>query len=835
MSNDPPSISLPSSRGGNTLGSNKLVSPQLTQQQLREQRLARFGGEGGGDNDNVNNSLQSQAQAQPHSIKLLPTNSPSHLPMTTTMTTNASANNEKQKLANNDNAATSEIIKQDPEEEKEEKEKELSTGNAFGRSASSTADLNEDEGLQAALALSLGLPMDVEDDDQNNDVIMSNDEPNNPASAIASADGGKIIRNDPQYFSGRVRTWYETASPCNNLAFHHCMWDAGVTTGNDKKRWISQGIRFKEEYDDNKSARTSSLLTAIISSPAVWSLTQQHGGPCGVLAAIQAEFLRILLFGPRMVHPLSFLSIDIPTHLTNQFTTAPPDMSRQKMRQTLALSMGIILARCSLMSEANLDDNNTTTENNDNQTAFLPCPEPIVRLVLPKHELWDTTTCLEWQHLEPWDRHDEVEGPSNNLFTYTISVNYNTSTTGETALKRQKRSVQDGYESGSDNDLDHLCTELAHATAQFLLETNSLNWFQRPGGVLLMVMSMVFSRGIPKMKSDMDDQTAKLTSNFGHCSQELINLLLTGQAVSNVFDYTLRPSGELICRGIQSRPAIGYMTQLEAMRYLEVGAFYKTPRFPIWVIGSTSHFTVMFSDAAALKESASDILLERVRRAFKRMDGAAAENGFIQTIQLGDFLQKVGLQNIPEQGVQTLAALIEVNGAGIILWEDLWKRTSRLLTGASLESILDTDKEIPSLSNSSTIVSANPALETRNIDAPLTDEELARKLQAEWNGETVDLTGTSPLPTPKTTSPTITNAETFGPTFQLFHYNGLRGGTFKPFRVTRLCADEAIGASVSLGGSDQASHSGGGLQEILRTKWPACKINWITGSSPSID
>ena len=231
-----------------------------------------------------------------------------------------------------------------------------------------------------------------------------------------------------------------------------------------------------------------------------------------------------------MVHPLSFLSIDIPTHLTNQFTTAPPDMSRQKMRQTLALSMGIILARCSLMSGANLDDNNTTTENNDNQTAFLPCPEPIVRLVLPKHELWDTTTCLEWQHLEPWDRHDEVEGPSNNLFTYTISVNYNTSTTGETALKRQKRSVQDGYESGSDNDLDHLCTELAHATAQFLLETNSLNWFQRPGGVLLMVMSMVFSRGIPKMKSDMDDQTAKLTSNFGHCSQELINLLLTGQA-----------------------------------------------------------------------------------------------------------------------------------------------------------------------------------------------------------------------------------------------------------------------------------------------------------------
>ena len=100
---------------------------------------------------------------------------------------------------------------------------------------------------------------------------------------------------------------------------------------------------------------------------------------------------------------------------------------------------------------------------------------------------------------------------------------------------RQKRSGYNGEAfdnegNSSDNDLAHICAELAHATAQFLLETNSLNWFQRPGGVLLMVMSITASRGIPKTQGDMDDMTAKLTSNFGHCSQELINLLLTGQA-----------------------------------------------------------------------------------------------------------------------------------------------------------------------------------------------------------------------------------------------------------------------------------------------------------------
>jgi hypothetical protein len=45
-----------------------------------------------------------------------------------------------------------------------------------------------------------------------------------------------------------------------------------------------------------------------------------------------------------------------------------------------------------------------------------------------------------------------------------------------------------------------------------------------------MVLTLAMSRGIPNVQGDMDDPTAKLTSNFGHCSQELINLLLTGQA-----------------------------------------------------------------------------------------------------------------------------------------------------------------------------------------------------------------------------------------------------------------------------------------------------------------
>ena len=330
----------------------------------------------------------------------------------------------------------------------------------------------------------------------------------------------------------------------------------------------------------------------------------------------------------------------------------------------------------------------------------------------------------------------------------------------------------------------------------------------------------------------------------------------------------MRPSGELICRGIQARPAIGYLSQLESMRYLEVGGYYKTPQFPIWVIGSTSHFTVLFGDASCLKESASDVLLEKVRRAFKRID--ENETGFIQTQQLQQFLNLVGLtpKTVSENAIPTLAATMEVHGAGIILWEDLWKRTSRLLTGASLETVLAWNGESDTMNASSVTSTAivpvpdplpvassgTDSLQGLSVlEDHLSDEELARRLQAEWNGEVIPAPAPPPPPPPaanpqvptQQSQPTASAGQTekYGNTFQLYHYNGLRGGNLKPFRVTRLSADEAIGASVPLGGNNHSNNhnmmmgggAGGDLEDVLRSKWPSCKIDWINGSPPSID
>eukprot|EP00546_Thalassionema_frauenfeldii_P004377 CAMPEP_0178913482 /NCGR_PEP_ID=MMETSP0786-20121207/10866_1 /TAXON_ID=186022 /ORGANISM="Thalassionema frauenfeldii, Strain CCMP 1798" /LENGTH=370 /DNA_ID=CAMNT_0020586227 /DNA_START=99 /DNA_END=1211 /DNA_ORIENTATION=- len=370
----------------------------------------------------------------------------------------------------------------------------------------------------------------------------------------------------------------------------------------------------------------------------------------------------------------------------------------------------------------------------------------------------------------------------------------------------------------------------------------------------------------------------------------------------------MTPSGSFTCRGIQRRPAVGYLTQLEALRYCEVGGFYKNPRFPIWVVGSTSHFTVLFGDFSCLKESKSDELLERCRRAFKEVDGV--ENGFISRIDLPRVYEILQLDVGGEHAIQTLAASLEVSGADIILWDDFWKATSRLAMGASLQTVLeeqgDSNNAPPKLIQGSVEgmldLKANPLASAATVEsdeemakrlaaewgggevvsgparaaspaAGMSDEEYARKLQAELDAElsgtasVVAVSGSPPrdddISTQQGTSPgdpeskeedqklvaTLKNDandtsnnpvdtkpadfEKFGDSFPVYHYNGLRGGTLTPFRVTRLSAEEAVGSSIALGG--QAAGGGGDLEDVIRTKWPSCMIDWLGNSPPYID
>jgi hypothetical protein len=138
---------------------------------------------------------------------------------------------------------------------------------------------------------------------------------------------------------------------------------------------------------------------------------------------------------------------------------------------------------------------------------------------------------------------------------------------------------------------------------------SSFDMYASEAGIILFTYSLLLTRGLWKIREDMDDSSACLTCEYGHCTQELLNLLLTSRATSQVFDGE-KPMGDsgLVFKGVfrtcasthcipnaarshtlvfryAERPHTGYLSYLEALRYLEVGSYYKTPLDPIWVIG----------------------------------------------------------------------------------------------------------------------------------------------------------------------------------------------------------------------------------------------------------
>jgi hypothetical protein len=84
------------------------------------------------------------------------------------------------------------------------------------------------------------------------------------------------------------------------------------------------------------------------------------------------------------------------------------------------------------------------------------------------------------------------------------------------------------------------------------------------------------------------------------------------------------------------------------------------------------------------------------------------------------------------------------------------------------------------------------------------------------------------------TEPPKLQFEEYGDKFSLYHYNGLRGGTLTTFRITRLSPEEAVGASIALN-KGNASDGSGDLEDVVRTKWPSCMVDWAGKKPPFID
>ena len=518
--------------------------------------------------------------------------------------------------------------------------------------------------------------------------------------------------------------------------FRVVMWNS-TCSSQDIKRWYLQGIEAINPGGQGWKG---------------WGLKQSFGGPCGVLGGVMSEFVRGLVFD-------MILGNEGKKFMVNTLQADSSEiMPIEVYERGVAHAIGVILSRAA-----------TYGRGRDGGGGGV-----VVRLVLK-----DRTKDEQRDYNDDATNHQEEDA---DKFVYEI----NDGSSGGDMHDRVAKFLLEEYESGSSS-----------------LFKKPLDQFKYPGGVVLLCQSLLATRTTQFIKEDMDypPPDCTMTAQFGHCSQELINLLLTGACTSNVFDGVMDMGGGLLMKGIMERSCVGYLTQIEAMRYVQVGSYFKSPACPIWLVGSQSHFSILISlTMDPIRESESDLLLERCRRAFRKVDNEGA--GFIQMTSLSEVLELLDLTQKVGEGLPSLAQDLEECDVGIILWEKFWKKISRLMTGASLSSVLD-----------AAVVSV-PPLDSATSLTP----------------------GASPNP------PDGGNfeVEKFADTFTLYHYNGLRGGTVAEFRVTRLSPEDAVGASVALDAVD--GHAGGGqhnsqrgLEEVARTRWPSAKFDWDGKPPPSID
>ena len=557
------------------------------------------------------------------------------------------------------------------------------------------------------------------------------------------------------------------------------MWPASATV-DDLKRWSNQGFVWS-----NYSSRRFGLL-------------QSQGGPCGVLAAIQAFLIKTLLF-----------------------------RGEGDARKGISKEMWTKIGADKL-------------DNDARECALMESLTHIVRSCRSNESAQNMKLVTLTDESVPWT---PASAPGSlRVLTFTTTKEY------QEALLR--------------------CAKAYHGKS----------------GVILFVFSVVLTRGIDEMRADMDEPM-QLTATHGHCTQELLNLMLTGRATSQVFD-GIKPVGEtgLVLRGVEKRPIVGLLSYLEAMRYLEVGTLYKNPSAPIFVIGSTGHFTVLFClDVELVAQSMEERVYKAIRRAFASFD--THDNGFIPVGDLDKFLDAttkmasssenedsrdedpvasfVCALNTPTQRAK-LRTACDPDSLGIILWKNFWttcnqivassQTTTDAVTGATVvapkiweaqcrrefdrfdkdrNSFIPRDKlgellmALPLPIQSVDISVATAQCDSDGLGIILWPNfwAYASRYPAYCDGGGSGGAGSSKI--------AVASVGT-GRTFTMFHYNGLRrviqGKDCGPSLVR---FDLDVVPPGQIGGSLPPKASK--IEQVLRTKFKGARIRWNGVEPPSID
>jgi len=217
-----------------------------------------------------------------------------------------------------------------------------------------------------------------------------------------------------------------------------------------------------------------------------------------------------------------------------------------------------------------------------------------------------------------------------------------------------------------DFDLLHTCLMVESFSSpkelREFLEDNFDAVFGTNYDILSVLYSVVLTKGAENVMNERQDvEEALIDPVHGHGSQALINLLLTGSATPNVFDGEKDLCG-LTLQGIQTQSSVGFLSYLECLRYLEVGRNLKQPAWPVWVLGSETHLTVIFSRNLNLVSP----LTARQLASDKFSTFDPENSGFIPNTKLGEVMTELEL--FSEQSyLDLMLPKLDPDGLGVIM------------------------------------------------------------------------------------------------------------------------------------------------------------------------
>jgi len=134
--------------------------------------------------------------------------------------------------------------------------------------------------------------------------------------------------------------------------------------------------------------------------------------------------------------------------------------------------------------------------------------------------------------------------------------------------------------------------------------------FQGPGGIIDLVCSAVFTRGVEKVKHECLLEHGELPlvpKNFDCwlCSTELLSLLMRGSAMGNVGAH----SEEGPNTTWEGHNTVGLLSKSEKDKGVPIADALKNPLTPVWILHGGDHFTVAWSSAATPTEPGSKFKL----------------------------------------------------------------------------------------------------------------------------------------------------------------------------------------------------------------------------------